>query len=89
MACESTQYEDITEPVMAGIRRGLAAMDMALPEGNQGVLRSNAYNVSARFDFQPESKTLTVEVTEKPFFVPCSYIYKKVGEAVDRARNHS
>ena len=86
MACDKKIYDHITPDVMAGIRRGLAAMDMPLPDGNQGTIRSAAYNVTATFDFQPPAQTLTVEVTEKPFFVPCAYIYQKITEAVDRAR---
>jgi len=88
MACEKKTFTEITDSVMTGIRRGLAAMDMALPDADQGALHSAAYNVTAFYDFKRDQRILTVEVTEKPFFVPCAYIYKKIEEAVERARAH-
>lgn len=86
MACDPKVYNDISPEIMDGLRRELANIELTLPEEDEGILHSSAFGVSANYKFDRTASTLRVEVTSKPFFVPCSYIFKKLDEAFERAR---
>lgn len=86
MACDPKVYTEVSPEVMNGLRRELAGIELALPETDQGILESAAYGVKANYNFDRTSAEMSVEITHKPFFVPCSYIYGKLDEAFERAR---
>lgn len=86
MACDPKTYKNVTETIMNGIRTELAKIDLVLPKGDRGSIVSTAYNVTADYNWKYIAETLTIIVKTKPFFVPCSYIFKKFDEALEKAR---
>lgn len=86
MACDKVSYSGVSPLVLNKVRDELKKIDLDLPPQDKGILTSTAYGVSAAYEYLPGAQTLSVEVTNKPFFVPCSYIHKKFSEALDRAK---
>ena len=86
MACEKVTYDSINDDTMRALRVVMKAKDLPLPDGDEGDLRSESFNVTAHFKHDRETQTLEVTVTDKPFFIPCSIIDNKIKDAVTEAR---
>lgn len=89
MACDPRSFPGVDPKVFSGIRVELAKIDLELPETKEGTITSQAYGVTAAYRLDESTSTLHVEVTKKPFFVPCGYIYGKLEEAFARVKNGS
>ena len=89
MACEKVTYSGISAVVLENVRGELANIDLVLPAANKGELVSSAYGVTAAYEYVPAAETISIQVTNKPFFVPCSYIHKKLEEALERAKQNA
>ena len=87
MACDEKTFPNVDETTFKGIRGELAKIDLELPETHEGTITSAAYGVTAAYRLDETTKVLRVQVTKKPFFVPCNYIYGKLQEAFDRVKN--
>ncbi len=87
MACDPKSFSGVNSQTFAGIRIELAKIELELPEEHEGVITSKAYGVTAAYKLDEETEVLRVEVTKKPFFVPCGYIYGKLEEAFSRVKN--
>ena len=87
MGCEKKTFPNIDERTFYAIRGELAKIDLELPETHEGSITSAAYGVTAAYRLDLDQKVLHVQVTQKPFFVPCSYIYGKLNEAFERVQN--
>lgn len=88
MACEKVTYSGVNAQVLENVRRELANIELTLPTSDSGELVSTAYGVTAAYEYVSTAETFSVQVTNKPFFVPCSYIHKKLEEAMARAKQN-
>lgn len=89
MACEKVVYDGISPSVLENVRLELSKIDLELPATETGEITSSAYGVTAAYEHSAAAETLSVQVTNKPFFVPCSYIHKKLEEALERAKQNA
>lgn len=87
MSCENKVYQNINPDAFEGIRKELGKINLDLPEAHAGTVTSSSYGVTADYKFDPEAQTMQLQVTDKPFFMPCSLIYKKLTEAIERVQN--
>ncbi len=89
MTCDPRTFPDVDPEVFSGIRAELAKIDLDLPEEHEGTITSQAYGVTAAYRLDKPTNVLHVQITKKPFFVPCTYIYGKLEEAFARVKNVS
>ncbi len=89
MACDPRNFPNVDSKIFSGIRVELAKIDLDLPEEHEGTITSQAYGVTAAYRLDEPTSVLHVQVTKKPFFVPCTYIYGKLEEAFARVKNES
>jgi|JI10StandDraft_1071094.scaffolds.fasta_scaffold1838141_2 hypothetical protein len=86
MACDAKTYHGLTDVMMRGIRIDLHQMGMSLPDGDQGIIVNQEYGVQVEFIYSNPELVLTVRIVEKPFFVPCSLIYGRLDQAIERRK---
>jgi hypothetical protein len=70
--------------MMDGIRVDLQKMGMQMPPAPEGVVMHIEFGVEAQYRFSEGDATLWVQVSKKPFFVPCGMIYSRMDQAVAR-----
>jgi len=87
MACETKVYQNVNPVVFEGIRKELAKINLEFPEAHTGTITSSAYGVTAGYKFDEAAQTMQLQITDKPFFMPCSLIYKKITEVVERVQH--
>jgi hypothetical protein len=84
MACDSKTYSGLSAATMEAIRLDLSKMGMNMPNTPEGTVAVSEFGVEVQFRFSEQAATLWVQVSQKPFFVPCAMIYARLDQAVAR-----
>lgn len=84
MACDSKTYSGLSAAMMDAIRLDLAKMGMQMPATHEGVVAHLEFGVEVQYRFTEGESTLWVQISQKPFFVPCAMIYARLDQAVAR-----
>lgn len=84
MACDPKTYSGLNAAMMDAIRLDLAKMGMVMPQAPEGVVAHAEFGVEVQYRFSEQENTLWVQVSQKPFFVPCVMIYSRLDQAVAR-----
>ena len=71
------QYDGITRLELAHLRKYLANEKVIVPEGDD-VAIEGPFGVKLRATFDEEKETLKICITEKPFYIPESQIWKLI-----------
>jgi hypothetical protein len=82
MACEGKAYSGICENKLAFIRKELRALGLTMPDDHEGRIHSSDIGVEAEFRYTIHIEELWIKVNEKPFFIPCSYIFARLENAI-------
>jgi hypothetical protein len=82
MACEGKAYSGICENKLAFIRKELRALGLTVPESHDGLIHSADIGVQAEFRYTLHMEELWIKVNEKPFFIPCAYIFQRLENAI-------
>ena len=67
-ACDTTTFSNVQPDTFACMKTKLQGYGISVPPGNSGVL--SGHGIVGNFIWDGESK-LTVQITQKPFFVSC------------------
>ncbi len=82
MACEGKSYSGICENKLAFIRKELRALGLAMPDHHEGRIHSADIGVEAEYRYTLHAEELYIKVHSKPFFIPCSYIFARLENAM-------
>jgi hypothetical protein len=84
MACEGKKYHGLNEVMMRGIRLDLHQMGIPITEASEGVVMNQSYGVEVEYSYSDSEQSLFVRILQKPFFIPCSMIYGRLDQAIER-----
>jgi hypothetical protein len=84
--CEDLTYSGVTPDTFACMKQGLENYGINVPPGRSGELSGRG--VTAEFMWDGESR-LTVEITEKPFFVDCDTSNRRINNYVEACKGPS
>ncbi|HHG84615.1 MAG TPA: hypothetical protein ENJ82_07690 [Bacteroidetes bacterium] len=84
MACEEKVYEGVDAEKMKNIRIELGKLGLQVPETDTGKITSAQIGVEADFTWNPETQIIKVKVLEKPFFLPCAFIYSRLEQTINQ-----
>jgi hypothetical protein len=68
------------------LKQKLTAAGISVPAGNSGGISGEG--VKGTFTWDPQAATLIIQVTEKPFFLPCGTINDQIHKAVQGCGGH-
>lgn len=71
------EYEGITRTKLADLRKELASQGVTVPEGDDVAIKA-PFGVELQVIYDEPSETLKICITDKPFYVPESQIWKLV-----------
>jgi hypothetical protein len=66
--------------VFHNLKKNLKEYGIAVPAENEGDI--SGAGIAGYYKWNEEKNTLTVEVTSKPWFLPCELIYSKINDAI-------
>lgn len=76
---ESKTYSNVTREQVDKLRSAIAAY-VPLPDSDSGTLES--HGVKGSFAYNEPAQTLTLSISEAPFFVPRSMIWSTIERAL-------
>lgn len=79
MATETRTFANVPRAKVDELRKSIAAF-VTLPQGDTGSIESHGFKGS--FAYDEPAQTLTLSITESPFFVPRSMIWQTVEKAI-------
>jgi hypothetical protein len=82
MACDDKAYNGICENKLAFIRKELRSLGLSMSDDHHGRIHSSEIGVEAEFRWTQHSEELWLKVHEKPFFIPCAYIFQRLENAI-------
>jgi hypothetical protein len=82
MACEGKAYSGICIDKMAFIRKELRSLGLTVPDEHEGRIISPDIGVEAEFRYTLHAEELWLKVHQKPFFIPCAYIFQRLENAI-------
>jgi hypothetical protein len=82
MACEGKAYSGICENKLAFIRKELRSLGLSMTDDHEGMIHSADIGVQAEFRYTLHTEELWLKVNEKPFFIPCAYIFARLENAI-------
>jgi hypothetical protein len=71
------EYEGITRAKLADLRKDLARQGVTVPEGDDVAVNA-PFGIELQAIYDEQNKTLKICITDKPFYVPESQIWKIV-----------
>ena len=80
------KFENVTAAKLQAAKEHLSAKGaviVAAPDGNSGTI--SGYGVRADFSFDFQTGVLTVDIRDKPFFVPDAMIQSQISEGLAKA----
>ncbi len=83
MACDGKAYSGICVNKLAFIKVELRKFGLTVPEEHNGRIYSTEIGVEAEFRYTLEIEELHFKVHEKPFFIPCAFIFSKLDAAIE------
>jgi hypothetical protein len=83
-ACDPIVVHDITRAIFDCLRAKLSDVGVTIPSGTSGEI--SGMGLSGTFAWEEETETLTVTVTQKPFFLSCEMIDEQLRRAADRCK---
>jgi hypothetical protein len=86
MACSAVTYTGVTAAVFDCLKQKLTAAGIMVPAENNGVIAGEG--VKGTFSWDPAAATLIIQVTDKPFFLPCGTINDQIHKAVQGCGGH-
>ncbi len=89
MACEAKAYSGICENKMAFIRKELRALGLSVPDDHEGHIRGADMGVVVEYRYTLHIEELWLKVHEKPFFIPCAFIFSRLENAIANYRDPS
>lgn len=85
MACEPKTYGGVDATKMQQIRQELRKLGLTVPDTEQGKITSAEIGVEAEFRWDSAAQTVSVEIFQKPFFLPCGFIYGRLEQTINRS----
>lgn len=86
MACEEKVFADVNEAKMAYIRTELRNLGLTVPDTESGKITSLEIGVEADFNWNRDAQTLTIQLFQKPVFLPCAFIYGRLSSSISQYR---
>ena len=86
MACEEKVFADVNEAKMAYVRTELRNLGLTVPETESGKITSEEIGVEAEFTWSRTAGTLTIQLFQKPIFLPCAFIYARLSTSISQYR---
>lgn len=79
-ACPTATFTEVSVQVIDKLRSRLEDEGLKVPPGNSGTITGRV--ATLEFEWNEESATLTVTVTDKPWILPCEAIMGRMRVAV-------
>ena len=79
-ACPTATFTDVSAQVIDCLRGRLEGQGLKVPPGNSGTITGRVATLEV--EWNEESATLTVEVTDKPWILSCEAIMGRMRVAV-------
>lgn len=73
------EYEGITRAKLADLRKDLARQGVTVPEGDDVAVKA-PFGIELQAIYDEQNETLKICITDKPFYVPESQIWKIVDD---------
>lgn len=80
MSEETKTYPNVTREQVDRLRSAIAAY-LPLPEGDSGSIES--HGMKGSFAYNEPAQTLTLSISEAPFFVPRAMIWSTIERALE------
>ena len=80
MAEETKAYSNVSRAKFNSLRESIRTY-VALPDGDAGTISSNG--VSGSYAYDEPAQTLTLTVSEAPFFIPRAMIWSTIERALE------
>lgn len=80
--CEPMSFQGITPEVFESISKQLAQKGFVL-SGPRGQVKG-PFGIVIEYDWNEQNRTITLQVVEKSFFVPCSQIKEQIQSAFEK-----
>lgn len=87
MACDPKAYQGICQNKMAFIRSELRMLGLTIPDDHEGRIESADIGVEAEYRYTPHTEELWLKVHAKPFFIPCTFIFARLENAIANYRD--
>ncbi len=82
--CEPRLYSDVTPEMLLCLSQSVKnAFGLSL-DADQGT--ATAMGTTLSWDYQPQSRQLTITCSSKPMFLSCDSIYDHLGSMLDKCR---
>ena len=76
------EYEGITESGLDNLRKDLQSVGITPPQGNSGTIEYQGVKLAINYD--PPSQKLTLNIVEKPIFIPESLIWQMLDGRIQK-----
>lgn len=76
------EYGGITEGGLDNLRKDLQSMGITPPQGNSGTIEYQGVKLAINYD--PPSQKLTLNIVEKPVFIPESLIWQMLDGRIQK-----
>jgi hypothetical protein len=81
MSCDQQTFSQVSQSAFDCLKQKALAIGITI-DSDQGQSSKNGITVAWKFD--PDTQTLELVCTEKPFIIPCGTINSKIREVVDQ-----
>jgi hypothetical protein len=84
MACTTVTFHGVTANVFQCLKEKLKQYGAKVPPGPDGTITGHEMGISitGQFHWDEQAATLTITITDKPFFLPCGTISGAIHNAV-------
>ena len=84
MACDEKVFSGVNADKMAYVRTELRRLGLSVPEAESGMITSAEIGVEASFTWSPQAETLSIQIFQKPIFLPCAFIYGRLAASLEQ-----
>jgi hypothetical protein len=82
MACDEKVFNGVNADKMAYVRIELRRLGLTVPEESSGMITSLEIGVEASFTWNEQAETLSIQIFQKPIFIPCAFIYGRLSQSL-------
>lgn len=82
--CETTTFSKVSPDTFACMKTKLHNYGISVPQGYKGELSGKG--IGASFVYDPDAKSLTIKITDKPLFVSCGIAANEIKKFVDECQ---
>ncbi|MEM0999570.1 MAG: hypothetical protein AAGN35_21105 [Bacteroidota bacterium] len=82
MACDEKVFSGVNAPKMTYVRAELRRLGLTVPDTDSGKITSAEIGVEAEFTWSAQAETLSIQIFQKPVFLPCAFIYGRLSQSL-------